>query len=349
MRIFDIFALLGSTYAACESGWTFDGEDSCWMVAKHIMNFEGAKSFCEYWGATLGVPNTYIIDNVYRGWIQYQVWIGAELSGDKFVHISDGTTKFDGSWYDGQPDNFDNSENCVELSNAGYLHGFKFGPGYNDVECDKKRQTLCKKPCTGCKKDACPSGWSEQTWSEDGKTTCSKSFTTKKTWMGAECSCQKIGGHLARADSKERNNFYSYMLRRMGISTWIALKKNDEDQKWYTTKGSEQEVITQSYWCPGPPDNFGYPDGENCGEIRNFGTTGEDIVVNGGVKSGIDFMPAWNDAHCESKNNYICERPVESTGAPLPDACDSAENSAFCMQSQILTLIISLLAKYFMH
>lgn len=347
MRIFDIFALLGSTYAACESGWTFDGEDSCWMVFKHIMDFEGAKSFCEYVGATLGVPNTYIIDNVYRG--NDQVWIGAELSGDKFVHISDGTTKFDGSWYDGQPDNFDNSENCVELSNAGYLHGFKFGPGYNDVKCDTYRQTLCKKPCTGCKKDACPSGWSEQTWNEDGNTTCSKSFTTKKTWMGAECSCQKIGGHLARADSKERNNFYSYMLRRMGISTWIALKKNDEDQKWYTTKGSEQEVITQSYWCPGPPDNFGYPDGENCGEIRNFGTTGEDIVVNGGVKSGIDFMPAWNDAHCEYKNNYICERPVESTGAPLPDACDSAENSAFCMQSQILTLIISLFAKYFMH
>ena len=66
MRIFDIFTLLGSTYAACESGWTFDGVDSCWKVKKNNVNFTDAKSYCESEGATLGVPNTYIIDNVVR-------------------------------------------------------------------------------------------------------------------------------------------------------------------------------------------------------------------------------------------------------------------------------------------
>ena len=40
-----------------------------------------------------------------------------------------------------------------------------------------------------------------------------KSFLkSQKTWRGAECSCQQIGGHLARPDSTERNNFYSYMV-----------------------------------------------------------------------------------------------------------------------------------------
>ena len=66
MRIFDTFSLFSSTYAACESGWTFDGVDSCWMVKKNNVNFEDAKSYCASEGATLGVPNTYIIDNVVR-------------------------------------------------------------------------------------------------------------------------------------------------------------------------------------------------------------------------------------------------------------------------------------------
>ena len=54
------------------------------------------------------------------------------------------------------------------------------------------------------------------------------------------------------------HNICDLKLRRIGTSTWIALKKNDEDQKWYTTKGSEREVITQSSWCPGM--GFSWPD-----------------------------------------------------------------------------------------
>ena len=57
------------------------------------------------------------------------------------------------NWHDAQPDNYGNTEECVEISNAAsiyeavYYTKMPFVPGWNDVNCATKLKPLCERLC----------------------------------------------------------------------------------------------------------------------------------------------------------------------------------------------------------
>jgi len=338
MKISSLLTVFGgSTAEPCESGWTFDGVNKCWKVLETAQSFDAAKISCEAENAQLGVPNEFVIDNVYRGWPR--VWLGVSRNGADFEDF-DGNKVTLSHWYLAQPDNHTAAgpENCVELSNAGIMYKQPFGPGFNDLHCQTAGvHPLCQKASSGTTVNKCATGWSQQDF--NGVETCYKLFTEKKTWGKAECDCQSHGAHLINVDwtaetEYSKNHFYSGLAREAD-NFWIAVR-TDENGAWSSTIGNLTFPLKEPTWAAGTPDNFmGFH--EYCGEIRNIGLDGE-LSDWGLGEVPINFVPAWNDRYCEDKAKYVCERLLSSDGASL-GACEPHFNQAEKLQMSIFGIL----------
>ncbi|XP_062591548.1 C-type lectin domain family 4 member M-like [Saccostrea cucullata] len=135
--------LKGSKNATvCEKGWvSFNG--NCYFFSSTKMNFHDAATFC-----TNAASGSSLLEDQSpheEKWILIQfrlrglhkIWIGVSdiFEETKFVRMSDAEVVTDIKWAKGQPDNYNNNENCLEIYSNGE---------WNDRNCDERNGFICK-------------------------------------------------------------------------------------------------------------------------------------------------------------------------------------------------------------
>uniref|UniRef100_A0A6P4F5N9 Lithostathine-1-alpha-like n=1 Tax=Drosophila rhopaloa TaxID=1041015 RepID=A0A6P4F5N9_DRORH len=102
----------------------------------------------------------------------------------------------------------------------------------------------------------------------------------KQTWINAEDTCRKMGGHLAAFQNQKEFNAVTAKLH-YGIKYWLGINDREKEGEFVTASGNPPKYLT---WAVGQPDN--YDDNENCVHIWD---------------------KMMNDLPCEFDQYYICQ------------------------------------------
>ncbi|XP_066270583.1 uncharacterized protein [Branchiostoma lanceolatum] len=143
----------------------------------------------------------------------------------------------------------------------------------------------------------CPSGYHQN----NGK--CYRACLFRKTWHEASAYCRSLGqgGNLAMPKDHSTNNFLIQLknARCKSGGFWFGLNDKYREGQWKWVDGSS--LGWYKYWGPGEPNNV--HGGEDCAEYfphywRNS---------------------KWNDARCNEKRYFICERAPNGGGSYRAD------------------------------
>ncbi|KAJ7326091.1 hypothetical protein OS493_028349 [Desmophyllum pertusum] len=140
----------------------------------------------------------------------------------------------------------------------------------------------------------CDKGWK----SFDSK--CLKLFDDeKKSWQGAEDTCEESDAYLVKIESKAKNTFL--------LDTFLQFDKSETDNREAWTGLTDKEEEGKFVWTDGTSANFtkwadeqpNDEDGEqDCAEIANG------VFWPGGPPQ----IGVWNDFQCDRELYYICEK-----------------------------------------
>jgi hypothetical protein len=103
-----------------------------------------------------------------------------------------------------------------------------------------------------------------------------------ESWDDARNACADWGGRLASVDSEQEDEL---LAKHMAADSWIGVNDRDVEGELVSADGG---VLTFTNWADSQPDNFDAS--EDCVEKLQ--------------RNGL-----WNDARCDQKNSYFCERP----------------------------------------
>ncbi|XP_072010311.1 macrophage mannose receptor 1 isoform X2 [Engystomops pustulosus] len=173
------------------------------------------------------------------------------------------------------------------------------------INCDENAKYVCKKwaqgvtpppPPTTTREPTCPDGW------KASSRACYKHYmkemVDKKSWFDARDFCRAIGGDLLSVTDKEEESSVWAMLMNEGVYRhifWVGLVNSDPDEGFTWSDGSP---LNYENWSYGEPNN--YQGLELCGELNT------------------DHRLSWNDRHCESPQDWICELKKGATLKPEP-------------------------------
>merc|ERR1712156_831221 len=122
---------------------------------------------------------------------------------------------------------------------------------------------------------------------------CYAFVSEAKTWFDAQTVCKAIGGSLAEIKTEEQNFFVEGILyEHQGLSVWLGASDLVEEGKWYWATSDIPLSEGFTYWTPGQPDNAANGK-ENCLEFW-------------------DSHRRWNDRTCDTKQAFVCQKPVPS-------------------------------------
>ena len=115
--------------------------------------------------------------------------------------------------------------------------------------------------------------------------------TLTAKWSDARAFCQNLGADLVVINSAEENDFvYDLVMDQETLTegkSWIGLKKNTDDQKWYWVDGTPLEGQYVN-WGAGEPNNA--RGNENCVHF--------------------DQPRKWNDNPCEFTGSLTSRKPI---------------------------------------
>ncbi|KAK2822606.1 hypothetical protein Q5P01_022671 [Channa striata] len=224
------------------------------------------------------------------------VWIGLYAPDPSTGYVwSDRSPVNFQNWEEGEPNNKNNAESCVEINPyTWYARG-----SWRDVHCEKKNGWICqiragvtpKPPPDPVSPDynRTSDGWLELNGTQ-------YYINTKSMAMeDARHFCQQRHGDLVTINSEAENIFLWQQISEQYSSYWIGLSV-DLDGSFEWMDGSP--VIFQR-WQEGQPDFKNYD--ENCVVMRNY--------------DGF-----WHDYNCGYEQKSICKRrgstPANTTAAP---------------------------------
>ncbi|XP_015221704.1 C-type lectin domain family 6 member A-like isoform X2 [Lepisosteus oculatus] len=133
----------------------------------------------------------------------------------------------------------------------------------------------------------CGEGWIQF------KMSCYLMATQKNSWHDAQTACVQERAHLVVINTAEEQDFFS---EQVDIAVrqvfWIGLHDRSEESKWEWVDGTDFSS-TPHFWDLGQPDNWQYSNlGEDCVQLHRYA-----------IEPG-----RWNDANCDLRFRYICER-----------------------------------------
>ncbi|XP_078525653.1 asialoglycoprotein receptor 2-like [Lissotriton helveticus] len=133
---------------------------------------------------------------------------------------------------------------------------------------------------------ACPTDWLPY----NGK--CYFFSQNTLTWDGSRSKCLTSQADLVIINDRMEQIF-------IGNTTktevhWIGLTDKDQEDAWKWVNGLNLQ--TKEFWACTQPDNAG--EAEHCATVGSF-------TQCGGASS------RWNDARCENKEKFICEKEAE--------------------------------------
>ncbi|XP_061819473.2 C-type isolectin Sp-CL4-like [Nerophis lumbriciformis] len=129
----------------CDAGEYRLNDDSCITILPTRMNFQEAQEGCQLvGGAVVKVQNEeehkrllcMMFDTVP---VQLHYWIGAKRGPDGFNWVRGGEPLEFAPWREGQPDNFNDNEDCV------WTNARCWGP-WNDMPCSELSSVPCQIP-----------------------------------------------------------------------------------------------------------------------------------------------------------------------------------------------------------
>ncbi|GFS20628.1 C-type mannose receptor 2 [Elysia marginata] len=133
------WATLGTVCSECPVGWHKNADTKqCYRYLETNVNYAEAVGKCTALNSNVTTSkskeeNAFILRLIYS-----PIWLGLTDKGEegKFVW-EDGTELSYSNWNDDEPNNWDNSQDCVELTKKGK---------WNDRSCENSYGVLCKRP-----------------------------------------------------------------------------------------------------------------------------------------------------------------------------------------------------------
>uniref|UniRef100_A0A6Q2XY37 Mannose receptor, C type 1b n=1 Tax=Esox lucius TaxID=8010 RepID=A0A6Q2XY37_ESOLU len=266
------------TNPGCKPHWIRYGS-YCYFVGQETKTFDEANENCR----SLQVDNAFLISLVgYRP--EKHFWIG--LSNQKHIDIF--------TWTNGNRVKYTHwnaqmpgiSQGCVAMT-TGILAGL-----WDVLSCTNQEKYICKHQAEGVVPTqepvtpvlpSCPEDWDPV----GSRNYCFKFFTgprkDEKTWFEAREFCKAIGGDLLSIHSATDLQSLIHLMVKF-LSGWLC-----------------HQLYFQN-WKNGEPNN--YNGVESCAEMY---FSYSHYRQPGG---------SWNDAHCESYNDWMCE--IRKGVTPLP-------------------------------
>uniref|UniRef100_A0AAY4A3Z7 Macrophage mannose receptor 1 n=1 Tax=Denticeps clupeoides TaxID=299321 RepID=A0AAY4A3Z7_9TELE len=277
----------------CADGWhEMPNRPFCFkhyeMNKKEKRTWFEALDFCRALGGDLAFMTTLIP--------RYDsAWIGLSNQDPNIGFVwSDGSSSSFENWNDGEPNNANNVENCVELISTYYSHG-----KWNDLHCEIKKDFICQ-----IHKGKTPSSPSNATlptynetsdgWIEFHGHQYYFSYFMELTMDDARQYCRSKHANLVIINSEKERVFLWQRIIDHHDDYFIGMTIDLDEFKW--VDGSP--VIFPS-WDANEPD---------------FKTNNENCVVMGAS------MGFWRVRACGRKTSFICERnespPANATVSP---------------------------------
>lgn len=222
-------------------------------------------------------------------------WIGLTDSRKEGVFEWIDGTVFNSSIFNywrkesGEPNNYKNNEDCAETTWDGKWNDNNCQTQFGFVckrksDANPKKPTLPPYPDTTDKPTTCEAGWIP--WG----TSCYGIIKgIPKTWQDARADCLRRFGDLLIIDSQAENDFITYQLIPLQSEYWIGLTDQGLVKGFHWVDGTPLNKTLYVNWRPGEPSNSFQ--NEDCVEMYGHWRPGK-----------------WNDNHCTSIRDYICEK-----------------------------------------
>ncbi|XP_029313971.1 macrophage mannose receptor 1 [Cottoperca gobio] len=267
----------------------------CYNVGSEKKTFEEAKQACAAAGAhvvdvTDRYENALLVSLVGLRPEKY-FWTGLSNTAD--INTFRWTTRRKVTFTHFNVGMPDRNQGCVAMT-TGVFAGL-----WDVVSCSNKEKYICKKPAVGVHVTtvppttptlSCESGWIPAARRSVCYKLYKKSESLKKNWNEAQDFCKAIGGMLMSIHSMADLNNAPF---RSSSTAWIGLSRGTNTGYGWTD-GSPYEFEN---WDYGEPNN--HNDNEHCAEIQTR------------------YKQHWNDIHCESNNNWICQ--IRKGEKPKPE------------------------------
>ncbi|CAG5031472.1 unnamed protein product [Parnassius apollo] len=271
--------------------YTFYPELDGWLKLHRIpATWHDARLRCYLEGAVLASPLNIKLLNAMNN-LTNDVFTGVHSTiskGDFFSVEGVPVARMPIRWSPGEPDNCENSEECLLLQPHGTVA---------DVKCSEVFPFICYKKRTkptilsGC-------GTTDVEYTHDSRTgSCYKFHYVGRSWSHAFMACASEGGHLAIINSHVEAQILSELFAKY-LSHQISGEKNvahvgfydwGERGVWSTIHGQTLREAGYEMWGKGQPDNA---TGQYCGAI---------------------FRDAlFDDIWCHRTAPFVCEKKPES-------------------------------------
>ncbi|KAM8849997.1 macrophage mannose receptor 1-like isoform 2-T2 [Spinachia spinachia] len=283
--------------AGCKTGWKRHGS-YCYFIGMQTKTFDEAKKDCESLHSYLAdvsnrVDNAFLVSLVGLRPEKY-FWLGLSNQENigQFVWNNRVSVTFT-HWNAEMPGH---SQGCVAMT-TGYSAGL-----WEVLPCTNKQNYICKHLPEGAVSTpappsvfppSCANGWNRI----GSRNYCSKLFqrSEKKTWFEASAYCRAIGGDLLSIHSADELQ----ALSSRSTTAWIGLSAPDPVTGYVWSDGSPLQFL---HWEDGEPNNKNNV--ESCTSINMRKVRG---------------TASWNDLHCETYLDWMCQIRAGVTPNPPPD------------------------------
>ncbi|XP_022067987.1 macrophage mannose receptor 1 [Acanthochromis polyacanthus] len=287
----------------CKTG-SFRFGSYCYNIGTETKTFNDAKQTCSAAGGKLvdvadRYENAFLVSLVGLRPEKY-FWTGLSNTEDKSTFKWTTRTRVAFTHFNvGMPDR---KQGCVAMA-TGTSAGL-----WDVLSCSDKEKYICKKPAEGVHVTtippttaalSCASGWTPVARRNICIKIYKKRKTLKKTWQEARDFCKAVGGDLMSIhNSQDLNSLYVHS----SDPAWIGLSMGtNEAFVW-----SDGTAFSYENWGFGEPNN--HNDNEHCAEVQIY------------------YGRHWNDRHCESFNDWICQIRKGATPKPEPAITETVYN-----------------------
>ncbi|XP_028988342.1 macrophage mannose receptor 1 [Betta splendens] len=223
-----------------------------------------------------------------------KAWIGLHAPDPTNGYVwSDGTQLNYQHWQEGEPNNFNNDESCVEFR----MH-YSDGPGsWNDLNCESFNDWLCQIRAGVTPKPPPNNTLPEYNITSDGwlEWRGSQYYISKasKAAEDARYTCQQNHGDLVSISSKDENVFLWKQVSRSYGNYYIGMSVDLDGSFWWM----DSSPVGLQRWDDKQPNSNAFD--ENC------------VVMN-------YHMGYWRTTNCGHEHLFMCKRggtPITNTTA----------------------------------
>ncbi|KAJ0176905.1 hypothetical protein K1T71_006914 [Dendrolimus kikuchii] len=281
--------------------YVYHSEIEGWLKQNNIpATWQEARLRCHLEGAELASPLDLDFINILKSRSHLATWTGVHSSFSKGYYFSiEGVPllRMPISWAPGEPDNYDNKEQCIIMMPNGT---------FADVCCDESFPYFCYKKSKSEVFNVC--GTTDPNYTYETRTgSCYKLHNHMQTWDRAFMTCAGEGGYLAIMDTAVETQVLREIISRYPLNKiygasvykddfFVGIHDWGDAGVWTTIHGQPVDRLIDTgviSWSQGQPKNITYNGlGESCGCIRRDGS--------------------FNDAWCHLPLGFICEKAPDS-------------------------------------